>query len=163
MADLLTHVAVAYVVSAAAVRAGYLPDRLLPVVAVGAVTPDLMKPTVPLGVVRGELAGVTYSLWGLHTLGGIVVLAGVGALTLRSSDRRVGWLALVGGGCSHLLLDLLVIRVDGLAPPYLFPLTTWLPPAGNVYASFDVWPALVACSVALAVFLARRRRALDRG
>jgi membrane-bound metal-dependent hydrolase YbcI (DUF457 family) len=157
MPDLLTHALVAYVLAAAAARSDRLHDRYVPVVMVGGVAPDAMKLSVVLGFDVGVLFGLPYSTWGIHTLGGVVVLAGLGALTIRASDRRVAALALAVGGASHLLLDAFVIRVDGLAPPYLFPLTGWLPPAGNLYASTDVWPAVVALAVAVPVWLLRRR------
>jgi len=145
MTDLLTHVLVAYVAAAVVAEATGTPDRLVPVAMVGAVVPDLLRFTVPLGVARGEVAGVPYSTWGLHTLGGVVVIAGLGAL--------------VGGGVSHLLLDLLVVRVDGEGPPYLYPLSDWLPPAGNLYTSADLWPLSVAVGVAVPVWLWRRHTA----
>jgi hypothetical protein len=157
MPDLLTHVLLAYVAGAVVVGRTALPDRYLPVVTVGAVMPDVMKAAVLGEAVAGTAAGVPYSFWGIHTLGGVVVLAGVGAMTIRSDDRRAAFGALVLGGVTHLFLDLFVIRVDGFGAPYLFPLTAWLPPAGNLYASTDVWPAAVAIAVAVPVWLARRR------
>jgi membrane-bound metal-dependent hydrolase YbcI (DUF457 family) len=156
MPDLLTHALVAYVLAAVVADAGRLDDRYVPVVTVGSVAPDAMKLAVVLDRSTGVVAGVPYSAWGLHTLGGALVLAGLGALTIRSRDRRTAFAALAAGGVSHLFLDAFVIRVDGVAPPYLFPLSTWLPPAGNLYASTDVWPAVVALAVAVPVWLWRR-------
>lgn len=157
MPDLLTHVLVAYAIGAAAVRWTDTPDRYLPVVLVGAVAPDGMKATVLFEIVSGTAAGVPYSFWGLHTLGGVVVLSGIGAVTLRASDRRTGFLFLVYGGVSHLVLDLFVIRVDGAAPPYLFPVSGWLPPAANLYASTDLWTIPIAMALALSAWIVRRR------
>jgi len=157
MPDLLTHALVAYVVAAVVANAGRLDDRYVPVVMVGSVAPDAMKLTVVLDYSIGTVAGVPYSAWGVHTLGGALVLAGLGALTIRSRDRRAAFAALAAGGICHLFLDAFVIRADGVAPPYLFPLSTWLPPAGNLYASTDVWPAVVALAVAVPVWVWRRR------
>jgi membrane-bound metal-dependent hydrolase YbcI (DUF457 family) len=151
--DLLTHVLVAWVVGLVAARRGWLPRRYVSVAMVGAAAPDAMKLTVQLGVHRGTVAGLPYSTWGYHTLGGVLVVAGLGALTIRAADRRGAFLALSAGGASHLLLDALVIRADGLSPPYLFPFSTWLPPAGNVYLSSDAWPVAVAIVVAAAAWL----------
>jgi membrane-bound metal-dependent hydrolase YbcI (DUF457 family) len=162
MPDLLTHALAAYALGAAVTRFGRTPDRYVPVAMVGAVAPDAMKLSVLLGRSIGTLAGVPYSTWGVHTLGGVLVLAGLGALTIRPGDRVAAGVALVAGGASHLLLDAFVIRVDGVAPPYLFPLSGWLPPAANLYASTDVWPAVVALSVAVPVWLLRRRRGSRR-
>lgn len=157
MADLLTHVAVAYLGAVVVTTLTDRGDRWIPVVMVGAVGPDGIKPVVAAGSAWDTVGGVPYSVWGLHTLGGVVVLAVVGAVTLRPVDRRQGVLALTAGGVSHLVLDLLVVRTDGTAPPYLFPLTGWFPPAGNLYASADAWPALVAVPFALLVALVRAR------
>jgi hypothetical protein len=157
VADLLTHVLVVYALGRLAVWRGVLPGPLLPVVLLGAVAPDAMKVTLLLGVLWGEIGGVRYSAWGYHTVGGVLGVAGIGALTVRAVDRRSVFGALVAGGLSHLLLDTLVIRADGVAPPYLFPFTTWLPPAGNVYLSSDRWPAAVALTAAVAVWLLTRR------
>ena len=155
MPDLLTHVLIAYAITAVVIWVTAIPDRYLPVVLVGTVAPDAMKATVLLEIPSGTVFGIPYSFWGLHTLGGVVVLGGIGALTLRSADRRAGFAALLGGGAIHLLLDLLVIRVDGVAPPYLFPLSGWLPPAGNLYASTDLWTIVAAVAIALPVYAIR--------
>lgn len=156
MPDLLTHVLIAYAVAGLLVWTTSIPDRYLPVVLVGTVAPDGMKATVLFGSASGTIFGTAYSFWGLHTLGGVVVLAGIGVLTLRTADRRAGFVSLCAGGIGHLVLDLLVIRVDGVAPPYLFPLSGWLPPAGNLYASTDLWTIVAAVVVALPVYAIRR-------
>lgn len=156
MPDLLTHVLIAYALAGLVVWSTSVPDRYLPVVLVGTAAPDAMKATVLLEITSGTIVGISYSFWGLHTLGGVVVLGGIGALTLRGTDRRAGFAALLGGGTIHLLLDLFVIRVDGVAPPYLFPVSGWLPPAGNLYASTDTWTIPVALAAALSVWVLRR-------
>ena len=157
MPDLLTHVLIAYVIGVAAVRWTDTSDRYLPAVLVGAVAPDGMKATVLFEIASGTAVGVPYSFWGLHTLGGVIVLSGIGAVTLRASDRRTGFRFLVCGGVSHLVLDLFVIRVDGVAPPYCFPVSWWLPPAENLYASTDLRTIPVAAALALSVWIVRRR------
>jgi len=161
MPDLLAHVLAAYVLGAAVVALTDVPDRHLPVAMVGAAAPDAMKATVLLGITSGTVAGVPYSFWAVHTLGGVVALAGIGALTIRASDRRTTLALLLAGGASHLLLDLFVIRADGVAPPYLFPVSGWLPPTATVYASTDLWPTAVALALALVVFLSRLRSGGD--
>ena len=157
MPDLLTHVLIAYVVGAAAVRWTDAPDRYLPLVLVGAAAPDAMKATVLLEVTAGTAFGIPYSFWGLHTLGGVVVLSGIGAVTLSAAERRRGFWMLAAGGVSHLVLDLFVVRVDGAAPPYLFPVSGWLPPAANLYTRTDLWTIPVAAALALPVWVGRRR------
>ncbi|WP_299334374.1 metal-dependent hydrolase [Haloplanus sp.] len=158
MPDLLTHALVAYILAAVVAQSDRIQDRYVSVAMVGAVAPDAMKLSVLLNHSVGHIAGIPYSTWGVHTLGGVLVLAGLGALTIRVGDRFVAGAALAAGGASHLFLDAFVIRVDGVAPPYLFPFSGWLPPAANLYASTDVWPAAVALSVAVPVWLCRRRR-----
>lgn len=157
MPDLLTHVLVAYAIAGLVVWGTAVPDRYLPVVLVGTVAPDGMKATVLLGSASGTMFGIPYSFWGLHTLGGVIILGGIGILTLRTADRRAGLVALCAGGAGHLVFDLFVIRVDGVAPPYLFPLSGWLPPAGNLYASTDPWTIAAAVVVALPVYTVRAR------
>ena len=159
MPDLLTHVLLAYVLGAAAVWWADTPDRYLPVVLVGAAAPDAMKATVLLEVTAGTAFGVPYSFWGLHTLGGVAILSGLGAVTLAASERHTGFWFLACGGGSHLVLDLFVLRVDGVAPPYLFPVSGWLPPAVNLYTSTDLWTIPVALALALPVLVMRRRAA----
>ncbi|MEZ3116198.1 metal-dependent hydrolase [Halobaculum sp. MBLA0147] len=156
MADLLTHVLVVAAVGTLAARRGLVARRFLPLAAVGAVAPDATKLTLLLGVQWGRVGGIPYSAWGYHTLGGVAVVAALGAVIVRRGDRGPAALALAAGGVSHLCLDLLVIRADGVAPPYLYPLTDWLPPAGNVYLSSDYWPAVVACCLAGLVWLLDR-------
>jgi len=158
MPDLLTHVLVAYAVAGSLALKTSFPDRFVPVVCVGATVPDAMKAAVLADVAIGSAFGVPYSFWGVHTLGGVIALGGLGALTIRRTDRWPALAALVSGGVGHLLLDLFVIRVDGVGPPYLFPLTAWLPPAGNLYASSDVWPAAVALVLAVPVWVVRARQ-----
>lgn len=158
MPDLLTHVLLAYAVAGVVAWQTSFPDRFVPVVCVGATIPDAMKAAVVADVAIGNALGVPYSFWGLHTVGGVLALGGLGALTIRRTDRRRALTALVAGGVGHLLLDLFVIRVDGVGPPYLFPFSAWLPPAGNLYASSDLWPVAVALAVAVPVWIARERR-----
>jgi membrane-bound metal-dependent hydrolase YbcI (DUF457 family) len=154
--DVLTHVLVAYVLGAGAAEAGRLPERFVPVVMVGATAPDGMKLFVLLDIAVGTARGVPYSAWGLHTVGGVLALSGIGALTVWRGDRAVAFGALLAGGVSHLLLDVLVVRVDGVAPPYLFPVGGWLPPTPGLYASSDAWPLAVALCCAVPVWLYRR-------
>lgn len=159
MAELLTHVLIGYVIGSVGVWSGRLPNRFVPVVMIGSVAPDLMRASLfVFGEYRGTIAGIPYSAWGVHTLGGAIILAGIGALTIWRQDRRLSFVALTIGSVSHLVLDLLVIRADGEAPPYLFPITDWLPPAGNLYASSDIWPAVIALVATLLVWAVRSER-----
>ena len=125
----------------------------------GAVLPDLAKVhlVVPSGTVS-SLLGVAFSWQAIHRLGGVLVLAGLGALTVGRSYRRAAFAALVGGAASHLLLDSFIRRANGLTPPYLYPLTWWHPSSGDLYLSSDPWPAALAVAVASVAFAYDRRR-----
>lgn len=161
MTDLLTHVLAAYVVlTVLARRSDRFERRLVPVGMAGALLPDLAKVNlvVPSGVVEG-LVGVPFSWLPLHRLGGLVAVAGCLAVFFERSERRVAFAVLVAGGLSHLVLDALIKRANGLTPPYLYPASWWRPPAGNLYLSSDRWPVLVAVGgvILLHVWLFYRR------
>lgn len=154
MPDLLTHVLVAYVTGTVLVwNVDRLPRRLVPVAMVGAVLPDLVKVHLVLsGGTVGSLLGVPFSWQPIHRLGGVLVLAGVGALTFDRSYRRATFATLLAGAGSHLFLDSLIRRANGFTPPYLYPLTWWHPPSGDLYLSSDPWPAVLALTAAAIVF-----------
>lgn len=160
MVDLLTHVLATYVLWGSLATAGRVDDRWVPVAMVGAVVPDLSKAAVvlPAGAVEGAL-GSPVALWGIHTVGGVGCCAATGAALFgRRGDAVPAFGALVAGGLGHLLLDLGVVRADGVAPPYLAPLTGWLPPAANLYRSADLWPLAVALVATAAVYAVRSGR-----
>jgi membrane-bound metal-dependent hydrolase YbcI (DUF457 family) len=158
MAELLTHVLIGYILACVGVWSGWLPNRFVPVVMIGSIAPDIMRVSLLFGGYRGTIAGIPYSAWGIHTLGGAIILSGIGTLTIWKQDRLTTFVALTVGSVSHLILDLLVIRVDGVAPPYLFPITGWFPPAGNLYASSDIWVTMIALTTASLVWGIRSER-----
>lgn len=150
MPDLLTHALLAYAVMTLLVdRHDRLADHHVPVTLVGSIMPDLAKVVlvVDFDTVSAAL-GVPVSPLVFHRLGGVLVLAGLGAILVHRRERRIVFGLLSIAGVVHLVLDAFVIRADALAPPYLYPLTWWRPPAGNLYLSSDVWPAVVAVLVA---------------
>lgn len=160
MPDLLAHVLLAYVAfTALAWRVPPFPRRLVPVGVVGGALPDLVKVhlLVSDGVVESAL-GVPFSWDPIHRLGGIAVLAGLGAVLFDRPFRRQAFASLLAGGGLHLVLDSLIRRASGLSPPYLYPLTWWQPPAGDLYLSSDLWPTALAIAAAAAVFAHDRRR-----
>lgn len=162
MTDLLTHVAVAYALATLlAWRSDRVDRGLVAAFVVGSVAPDVSK--VSLLVTRDEfhaLLGVDVWFVGLHTLGGVLAMAAGGALLVDRETRWPVFAALTLGGCLHLGLDLGVVRADGMAPPYLYPLTWWRPPSLDWYLSSDVWPSLLSVPVALVVLWWDRRRVL---
>lgn len=159
--DLLTHVLLAYVgATALSWRAAWFDRALVPVAMVGGVLPDVAKAylLVPDGTVAA-LIGLPFTWNGLHRLGGAVALAGLGCLLVHRRSRRRVFGVLLAGALLHLGLDGLITRANGLAPPYLYPLTWWQPPAGGLYLSSDPWPAAASVVLALAVVVYDRRRA----
>lgn len=158
MADLLTHVPVAYALgTVASWRLEWLSKRWIAVAMVGAVLPDLNRIGLFVAdpTVEGVL-GAPFAIDALQTLGGILVLAGIGTLAF---DRR--WMRayglLLAGGLSHLLLDAVKHYADGHGGTWLFPVTWYRPPTPNLYVSSDPTVLLVATSVAFAVWAVDRR------
>ena len=160
MPDLLAHVLVVYAAATALTWSRLrLSRRMVPVAMVGAALPDLVKAYLVLdsGTVEAAL-GLPFSWQPLHRLGGLLVLAGLGALLFDRRFRRPAFGTLLAGGVSHLVLDALIRRANGLAPPYLYPFTWWAPPSGDLYLSSDAWPAAAAVVVAAAVLAYDRYR-----
>lgn len=159
MVDLLAHVLVGYAGATLLACRGRLARRHVPVAMVGAALPDLSK----MGMVVPEewvehLFGLPFTWLAFHRLGGILLLAGAGALAFGRGERVGAYGVLVGSAAVHLLLDALVARAGGYAPPYLYPFTWWQPPAGGLYVSSDLWPTAVAVALAAAAWLLPRRR-----
>lgn len=158
MAELLTHVLVGYVLlTVAGWRIGWLTPRWVAVGTVGALLPDLNQLGRLLsGPEIQRVLGVPFDYGALHTLGGVVLLAGLGGLPF--AERRRAFAALLVGGLSHLLLDTLKMHADGRAGPWLYPLTWWRHPAPDLYVSADPRVLVVALVCAVAVFGADRYR-----
>lgn len=149
MVDLLAHVLVAYVTGTLLAWRGRLRSASVPILMVGAVLPDLAKLGTVVSPGRVEaLLGLPFEWLVFHRLGGIALVAGLGALLFAPGRRRAAWLLLVAGAGEHLVLDAFVIRAGGFVPPYLYPLTWWQPPAVGLYVSSDLWPLVVAAALA---------------
>lgn len=163
MADLLTHVLVAYVLATLlSWRYRWLAPAYVTVAMLGAIQPDVSRAdlVVPAVTVEAALA-VPFDWWALHTLGGsVVVAAAVGLLVPSEYRRRVISLFLLGA-LSHHALDALLITPSGRSYAMFWPLTHYHPPTPGLYLSSDRWPAAVAVAVAAAVYAIDRRRASD--
>ena len=153
MADLLTHVLAAY---ALATIASWRYDRLtrpwIAVVMIGALLPDLNR----IGLLVTDAAlesalGVPVDVDGIHTLGGAVLLAGLGAMVVTDRHRRV-FALLLAGALSHLLVDGLKAYADGEAGVWLYPFTWYRHPTPNLYVSSD--PTVLATALLVAVVVA---------
>ena len=158
MVDLLAHVLIGYGAFALLARSGHVRRRHVPVGMLGSLLPDVAKVRlfVPAPLVASVL-GAPFSWLAIHRLGGVLALAGIGALIVARGERRAVFGALVGGAVGHLLLDSLIVRAGGYAPAYLYPVSWWQPPAGGLYVSSDLWPLLAAAAFAALAFLRTHR------
>ena len=153
MADLLSHVLIAYACgTVASWRLERLTKRWVAVAMIGSLLPDLNR--VGLVVTDATLEailGVPFRVDGLHTLGGALLLAGVGAMVL-TTRHRLAFAALLAGALSHLLVDGLKTYADGAAGPWLAPVAWYRHPTPSLYVSSD--PAVLAAAAAVAVLVA---------
>ena len=161
MADWLTHTLVAYAVfTAAGWSVPWLTERWVAVGVVGSVLPDLNRLSLlvsPDSV--SAVLGVPFDWNALHTLGGVVLLGGVGALLFERRREQVRAAALLyAGALSHLLVDLPQPYADGrtLTNLYLFPVRSWRTATPGWYVSADRWVVAAAFVVALLVYLCDR-------
>lgn len=169
MTDLLTHVLIVYVVLAPAARARFTDG--LPIAPghvslgmIGAVIPDLSKIHYVIDIeFASRLVGVPLSPLPFHRLGGIVAVIAIGTLLFDRTERRTACGVMLFGAGTHLVLDAFVKRADGLTPPYLYPLSWWQAPAGDLYLSSDVWPSGVALTLAVGVWAAINRHRIVAG
>jgi len=161
MADLLTHVLMAYILAA---LIAHRDDRITPAMTtaamVGGLVPDLNRiglvlpaPTVASAV------GVPVGWDAFSTVGGVAVVLGLGTLAVPPRLRRRTAAMLALGASSHLLLDYLLLFPSGYSHPYLWPVTAVGLPGPGLYLSSARWPAAVAVVVAGALWVAVWRRA----
>jgi hypothetical protein len=151
MADLLTHVLVAYVlVIVARWRVGF-PRHWAPIAMGGAAIPDLVKIRLVIdeSVVQGML-GAPFEYAPISSFGGVIVVAaGITVLFDREVWREVYGL-LIFGGLTSLVVDGLRVFVDGAAGFWLYPV--WIRPvAPSLYVSADPRVLAVALSTAVVV------------
>lgn len=143
MAELLSHVLVAYALgTVASWQIEWLTQRWVAIAMIGALLPDLNR--IGLFVADATLEsvfGVPFSVDAIHTLGGVVLLAGVGAMVVADQHRRM-FGVLLAGALSHLLVDGLKAYADGAAGAWLYPVTWARHPTPNLYVSSD--PAVLA-------------------
>lgn len=156
MADLLTHVLIAYAfLTVLGWRIDWLTRRWVSVGVAGVAIPDLVKVDLLVDADRLSAAlGVPFTFDPIGTLGGVLLIAGAIAL-LFGARRRRAYAVLVTGGGSALVLDGLRLYADGEALFWLYPLW-WRPPTPGWYVSSDPLVLVVGLAVAGSVF------ALDR-
>lgn len=158
MAELLTHVLLAYAVfTTASWASDWLNERWVAVGVVGSILPDLNRVRLLLpGSTITDITGVPFSWGAIHTLGGVLVVAGIGSLlfTRHQTQFRAGVL-LLAGALTHILVDLPQPYADGqmLTNVYLFPFSSWRIETPGWYVSADRWTLILALVVALLVTL----------
>ena len=151
MADLLTHVLVAYVVvTVVRWRVGF-PRHWVPIAMGGAAIPDLMKVGLVINdSIFQEFLGVPFSYAPISSLGGVVVVAaGITILFDREVWREVYGL-LIFGGLTSLVVDGARVFADGTGGFWLYPV--WVqPPTPELYVSADPRVLAVVLSTAVVV------------
>ena len=159
MAELLSHLLIVWaVLTIVSWRLEWLTPRWIAVGVVGGILPDLNR--LAIGVPERAIAdvlGVPFQLDAIHTLGGVVILAGIGSMTFAQHQRRAFGL-LFAGAFVHLLTDAVKSYADGQAAMWLYPLTSYRHPTPNLYVSAD--PEVLALSIGVAgiVFVVDQRR-----
>lgn len=159
MADLLTHVLVAFIVfTVAGWRVGWLDRKWVVVAMVGALFPDLNKIGMVLNPRTVEATlGIPFSWAAIPTLGGVVVLSGIGAVIFATGrHRHIAFPVLLCGALTHLLGDALVAWADGHDGASLYPLTYYRLPTPGLYVSSDPRVLVTALVCALLVFAVDR-------
>lgn len=164
MAEGVTHVLLAFALfTVAGWTVGWLDRRWVTVGMVGSLLPDLNR----LGLlvddyVVSQTLGIPFDWGAVHTIGGVVVLAALGAVLFDSRREQLrGFSLLVAGGCSHLAVDAVKAWADGSGGAALYPLSWWRPPTPGLYVSADRWVLGVSVVVAAATIAVDQLR--DRG
>jgi len=160
VADLLTHVLVAYVLATVlSWRYDWITPPLVTVAMVGAAVPDLTRVEllVPAGTIEAVL-GVPFSWSPIHRVGGTALVVLLAGPLVSAEHRRRVLVLLALGAISHYALDAMIYTGSGLTWPMLWPLTDYRFEVSGFYRSSDRWPALVSGLVALVVWMASRRR-----
>ncbi|ELY97298.1 membrane-bound metal-dependent hydrolase [Natrialba chahannaoensis JCM 10990] len=157
MAELLSHVLIAYVLfTIASWRLEWLTKRWVAIGMIGALLPDLNRIGMFVDDATIETTlGVPFGVDALHTLGGVILLSGIGALVLTEAHRRA-FSVLLAGALTHLITDGLKAYADAEAGAWLYPFTWYRHPTPNLYVSTDQSVLLVTGTLAVTVFLCDR-------
>lgn len=141
MADLLTHVLIAYIAAKLlSLRYPWITTPFLTAAMLGGVLPDLNRIEL---FIPGEsfeaITGLPFSWWGgLHRTGPIVIsILIVAYLVSRRYRRRVIAMLALGAGL-HLSADLFLGSGLEAAFAVLWPLTAWEPVLPGFYSSRDI-------------------------
>lgn len=158
--DLLSHVLFAYaLVTLLGLRWKWLEGGYVTLGMAGALVPDLSKAYLVIDEDAVEAAlAAPFEWYGLHTLGGVLVVTALVSLWVEQGVRRRAFAVCAFGGGTHLLLDSFIAEPTGYSYAALWPLTYHRVPSIGLYISTDIWPLGVAVGVALLAFAVGRRR-----
>jgi len=158
MAELLSHLLIVWgILTIVSWRLEWLTRRWVAVGVIGGIFPDLNRLSiiVPEDAISAFL-GVPFQLDAFHTLGGVLLLSGLGALLFARNHRRA-FALLFSGGLIHLLTDAVKAYADGYAAMWLYPFTNYRHPSPNLYVSADPEVLVLSTVFAAIVFFVDRR------
>ncbi|WP_432277101.1 metal-dependent hydrolase [Halobacterium salinarum] len=146
MPDLLTHVLIGYTIgSLVATQLTHDRSTVVTLVMLGTILPDLTKIKLIVPDIYVEtLLNIPFSWLALHTLGGVLVTATIGASLVDATRRKHAFVLLVLGAVSHLSLDALLIKPSGYSGPLWWPFLKFGLPTPGLFLSSNRWPAVVA-------------------
>lgn len=154
MADLLTHVLVAYSLGTLlSWRYEAIKKHHITLLMIGSALPDLTR--IGLIIDPARVEWVSYSYFPLHT----VVGAGLTAVILSTMVKDdMAFPFMFSGALTHLFLDSLLINVTGHSYAMFWPLSPYAPSTPGLYLSTDMWPAVIAGTVAIILWIYGRKR-----
>ncbi len=162
MADLLTHVLVAYTLGIVlSWKYRWIKSHHVTMMMVGAAIPDLVRIRllIPSHAIE-DLLGIPFSWDPIHTLGGSILIVLILTMLFKEDANSEGskrlFLVLFAGMVSHLFLDALLITASGHTYAIFWPLTDYRPVISGVYLSTDVLPAVISFIAAASVRLIDR-------
>jgi hypothetical protein len=163
MAEWVTHVLFAYVLfTVMSWFTGWIDQRWIAVAMIGSILPDLNRiELIASDELLTYLVGAPFAWWGIHTVGGVILLSGIGAFLFGTGSQRWrAFLSLLGGALSHIVIDLPQRYADGymISSSYAFPVPFPRLTTPGLYVSSDRWVVLVAICVAFVVFVSDRYR-----
>jgi len=147
VADLLTHVLLAYAGCTILSWHRPIPTHWIAITMVGSILPDLNRITLIVTNRTFEaFLGVPFDIDALSTLGGTVLLAGIGSMVVTNQHRRT-FAALLAGALSHHFIDGVKAYADSAAGTWLYPITWARHPTPSLYVSSD--PAVLVAAVSI--------------
>jgi membrane-bound metal-dependent hydrolase YbcI (DUF457 family) len=159
MAELLSHILFAFAVfTALGWAVSWLDRRWVVVGMVGSVLPDLNRVDLLLDdYLIEQLLGLPFSWDAIHTLGGVLVLSGAGAVLFATREQRIRAFGLLtAGGVSHLLVDAVKAWADGANGAFLYPFSWWRNPTLGWYVSAERWVLVMALVLTVGVLVVDR-------